>query len=46
MIPNAGDAVGNGDSRQAIAASECVLLNAGDAVGNGDTSQLNAFSEC
>ena len=29
--PDAGDAVGNGDARQASAVSECVIPDAGDA---------------
>ena len=36
FIPDAGDAVGNGDARQATAATECVTPDAGDAVGNGE----------
>ena len=46
MIPNAGDAVGNGDSRQAHAARECVMPDAGDAVGNGDARQAATALEC
>ena len=37
--PDAGDAVGNGDARQASAVIECVIPDAGDAVGNGDARQ-------
>ena len=39
LRPDAGDAVGNGDARQASAATECVIPDAGDAVGNGDARQ-------
>ena len=42
VIPDAGDAVGNGDARQASAARECVIPDAGDAVGNGDARQASA----
>ena len=49
-IPDAGDAVGDGDARQASAAIECAIPDAGDAVGNGDARQasaaLNAQSRC
>ena len=34
VIPDAGDAVGNGDARQASAVIECAIPDAGDAVGN------------
>ena len=34
--PDAGDAVGDGDARQASAASECIPLDPGDAVGDDD----------
>ena len=44
--PDAGDAVGNGDARQASAAMECVIPDAGDAVGNGDRSSGCAVIEC
>ena len=40
--PDAGDAVGNGDARQADAVIECVIPDAGDAVGNGDARQATA----
>ena len=42
--PDAGDAVGNGDARQAAAAIECVIPDAGDAVGNGDARQAAAVT--
>ena len=45
-IPDAGDAVGNGDARQASAVLECVIPDAGDAVGNGDARQAAAVTEC
>ena len=45
-IPDAGDAVGNGDARQAAAVIECVIPDAGDAVGNGDARQAAAVPEC
>ena len=32
VIPDAGDAVGDGDARQACADQECVIPDAGDAV--------------
>ena len=40
--PDAGDAVGNGDARQASAELECVIPDAGDAVGNDDARQASA----
>ena len=39
VIPDAGDAVRNGDARQAAAVTECATPDAGDAVGNGDARQ-------
>ena len=42
--PDAGDAVGNGDARQAAAVIECVIPDAGDAVGNGDARQAAAVT--
>ena len=36
VTPDAGDAVGNGDARQASAVIECAIPDAGDAVGNVD----------
>ena len=44
--PDAGDAVGNDDARQASAATECVSPDAGDAVANGDARQAAAVMEC
>ena len=44
--PDAGDAVGNGDARQATALRECGNPDAGDAVGNGDARQASAGREC
>ena len=44
--PDAGDAVGNGDARQASAVMECANPDAGDAVGNGDARQAAAVLEC
>ena len=44
--PDAGDAVGNGDARQAPAVIECDIPDAGDAVGNGDARQASAAFEC
>ena len=41
-VPDAGDAVGNGDARQASAVIECVIPDAGDAVGDGDARQASA----
>ena len=46
LLPDTGDAVGNGDARQASAAIECVIPDAGDAVGNGDARQAAAAIEC
>ena len=40
--PDAGDAVADGDARQASAVIECVNPDAGDAVGNGDARQASA----
>ncbi len=44
-IPDAGDAVGNGDARQASAVLECVHPDAGDAVGNGDARAICGFGD-
>ena len=44
-IPDAGDAVGNGDARQASAVMNA-QPDAGDAVGNGDARQASAAIEC
>ena len=44
--PDAGDAVGNGDARQAQCSTECAIPDAGDAVGNGDARQAAALIEC
>ncbi len=40
VIPDAGDAVGNDDARQACS-FECVIPDAGDAVGDGDARQAS-----
>ena len=45
-LPDAGDAVGNGDARQASAVIECVMPDAGDAIGNGDARQAPTVIEC
>ena len=45
-IPDAGDAVADGDARQASCSTECVIPDAGDAVGNGDARQAAAVIEC
>ena len=39
LIPDAGDAVGDDDARQASAAIECEVPDAGDAVADGDARQ-------
>ena len=44
--PDAGDAVADGDARQASAVIECEIPDAGDAVGNGDARQATALIEC
>ena len=44
--PDAGDAVGYVDARQASAVPECVIPDAGDAVGYGDARQASASTEC
>ena len=46
MIPNAGDAVGNGDSRQAPAELEYLIPDAGHAVADDDARQAAAATEC
>ena len=43
--PDAGDAVGNGDARQAVQ-PRMRIPDAGDAVGNGDARQAAAAQEC
>ena len=45
-LPDAGDAVADGDARQATAVIECVIPDAGDAVGNGDARQASASMKC
>ena len=42
--PDAGDAVGNGDARQAAAAIECVIPDAGDAAPVNSSWNLNRSS--
>ena len=44
FIPDAGDAVGDGDARQASAVIECVTPDAGDAVADGDARQASAVT--
>ena len=45
-IPDAGDAVGDGDARQASCSYRMRIPDAGDAVGNGDARQASAVIEC
>ncbi len=44
VIPDAGDAVGNGDARQAAAATECANPDAGDAAPVNSSWNLNRSS--
>ena len=44
LHPDAGDAVGNGDARQALAVSECVIPDAGDAAPVDSSWNLNRSS--
>ena len=46
MRPDAGDAVGDDDARQATAVTECAHPDTGDAVGDGDARQAVAVIEC
>jgi len=46
VIPDAGDAAGDGDARQAAAAIECVIPDAGDAVTDGDAREASTASKC
>jgi len=45
-LMNSGDAVADGDARQASAVTECLSPDVGDAVGNGDARQASAVTEC
>ena len=46
LSPDAGDAVADGDARQATAVIECEIPDAGDAVGNVDAREATALIEC
>ena len=44
LVPDAGDAVGDGDAGQAGAAIERLVPDAGDAVGDRDAGQAGAVA--